>query len=470
MVLWKWIIGALDFVPFTDRFVTVLFLIISSFFISVLFFYLSNIRSRILPYTALSSMVLTYPLINEIFEYTGADFQYTGNLALVVLTFLFLSLNEDKKTIKTLLIATLLMILPAASYEVGIFSYITLLCVVIFYKYCVIESKHLSLRQWVKENLYYILPILFAVFFRFFIAFVLRELYDLSYHPGGATGIDYENTSLSYLVGSNGYRYFLAGLVYLPITIFVFSFILFLFYFVRKSFVNYNFQTIILGFIVCMSIFSISIIQGVSMQYRTAQAITVFVAFVTFLLCSRCTRFYVFINCLILFLCWHQAAYLNNVLSLNNMRSNNEAASIRYIGLKLLSECNPQKPVILITNPDFYEGYLGPWISKRVYANSHSWNGKIFNSFSEKYLPQKYHHYKFINTNVLNATGLGGTENNYFSYYGFKVNIKNIKYILQSIKDKKREKEVYTIYENAKKTLPPLNIIDLPECIIVKML
>ena len=152
------------------------------------------------------------------------------------------------------------------------------------------------------------------------------------------------------------------------------------------------------------------------------------------------------------------------------MRSNNEAASIRYIGLKLLSECNPQKPVILITNSDFYEGYLGPWISKRVYANSHSWNGKIFNSFSEKYLPQKYHHYKFINTNVLNATGLGGTENNYFSYYGFKVNIKNIKYILQSIKDKKREKEVYTIYENAKKTLPPLNIIDLPECIIVKML
>lgn len=151
------------------------------------------------------------------------------------------------------------------------------------------------------------------------------------------------------------------------------------------------------------------------------------------------------------------------------MRSNNEAAAIRYIGYKLISEYDAQKPIILITKEDYYGGYLGPWVSERVYANTNTWNGKLFNMLTKKYLPEKYHHYKFINSNVINAIGLGGTQKKSFAYYGFDANIQSLSSVLGSIKDSKRRQLVEDFYKNAERTIPPMGIIDIGECIFVNM-
>lgn len=471
MVFWGIITGTSDLVPFTDRFLTLLFMVIASVLMSVLFFLLKNRSGDVLSYTVLSSMVLTFPLINEIYEYTGADLQYTGNLALMVLAFIYLTLKRGESIWKVFFVATSLMILPASSYEVAIFSYITLLCAFILYKYCIIEQKHISLKQWIYENSYYLLPVIAAVIIRFVIAFLFRNIYDIPFNYGGSTSINHEETTFVYLIGSNMYRYFIAGLVYFPITVFVFSVVAFIFYVLFTLRRTLNFQITILGFILIASVFSLTIIQGVCMQYRTAQAVTIFVSFVAFLFCEIRVRYQLVINVSLLFLCCHQAAYINNVLSLNNMRSNNEAACIRYIGFKLVSEFDIRKPVVLITKDDSYDGYLGPWIDKRVHADNNSWNGRLFNMLTTRSLPERYHNYKYINSNINNAIDFGGTQQQYqfFQYYGFDLNVQEISTVLSSIKDSNRKKAIEMIYRNLGHEIPPLGVLDVGECIFVNM-
>ena len=163
MVLWEEIIGVTDLVPFVDRFVTLLFVIIASFLLGVLFFHLRNGEGKILSYTVLSSMVLSYPLINEVYEYTGADIQYAGNLALIILTYIYLALKRTSYNIMTFVIASLFMILPASSYEVGLFSYLTLISLVIFYRSCINSDFHVTLKKWISEYAYFMLPVIIAV-------------------------------------------------------------------------------------------------------------------------------------------------------------------------------------------------------------------------------------------------------------------------------------------------------------------
>lgn len=469
MVLWGKLMGTTDLVPFTDRFLTLFFLITASVLLSVLFFHLNNRRGEVLAYTVLSSMVLTYPLINEIYEFTGADIQYAGNLALMILAFIYMTLKRSEASPKVFIVATLIMTLPAASYEVAMFSYLVLLCAVILYKYSILESKQISLKQWLSENFYYLSPLIVAILLRFVVAYFLREIYDIPFNNGGSTGISYEKTTLSYILGSNGFRYFFAGLVYFPITIFVFSVIAFSLFIIVIFGKRHNYHIFVWGLIFFLSVFSLTLLQGVCMQYRTAQTLVIFVSFVAFLLCTLQIKYRAIIRYSLLFLCMHQAIYLNNVLSLNNMRSNNEAACIRYVGFKLMSEYDIRKPIILITEEDYYSGYLGPWVDKRVRADLSTWNGRLFNSLTEKYLPEKYHNYKYLNSNVINAIGLGGTQAKSFQYYGFDLNIQGLSTVLSSIKDTNRRKSIEKMYMNLDHEIPPLGIKDIGECIIVNM-
>lgn len=469
MVLWSKLTGVMDLVPFVDRFLTLAFLVIASVLMSILFFSLNQKRGEILSYTVLSSMMLTYPLINEIYEFTGADLQFTGNLALMILAFIYLTLNIEKPTWRTMAVACLFMILPASSYEVALFSYLTLLCAVILYKYNILNCTKISMKRWLWENVYYLLPLVAAVIIRFIVAFVLREIYDLPFYAGGSTSITYENTTITYILGSNGYRYIFAGLVYFPITVFVIALFFFALYLIYLYVVERKIQVFGLGVVLVISLFSLSIIQGCCMQYRTAQSLTIFVAFVAFIVTRLEVRGrYKFLpHILLLFLCWHQSVFLNRALALNNMRSNNEAASIRYIGYRLMSEFDIKKPIVILTNEDYYGGYLGPWITKRAYADSDTWNGRLFNSLTKKYLPEKYHHYKFYNSNIINAIGLGGTQRNTFSYYGFDLNIQDFSCVLSSIKDSKERMRIENFYNKAGEVIPPLGIQDIGECIFV---
>lgn len=469
MNVWSYLIGVTDYYPLIDRFVSLLFLLAASYLISVLFYYLKDKRGEVLPFTVLSSMVLTYPLINEIYEYTGADVQWAGNLALAVLTFVYLTLHRSKPTIGVITTATMLMILPASSYEVAIFSYISLLCAVILYRQ--IQKPHyaLTLTQWFYENVYYLIPLVLAIIFRFLVHFILLVLYN---HPSvqiGATAIDYSTVSFGITIGANIFKYFIAGLVYFPISVFVIFSIVFFIYILRKSYIGRCARILLFGGLLYLSVFALPILQGSCMIYRTAQTLTIFVAFCAYLLCEIDTgRWRLVISTVLLLLCWHQAVYLNRILSLNNMRSNNEMACLQYLGNRIVSEYDNRKPVIFVSQKDGYGGYLGPWIEKRLYADKESWNGRLFDRLVKGYLPEIYHHYKFVNSNVNNPLNWYDNIGDFFAYYGYNINAVGSASILKAEKDPLKRKCIRQDCETALKEMKQMEIRDFGNYLIIK--
>ena len=470
MNVWSYLVGVTDYYPFVDRFVSLLFLLAASYLISVLFFFLKGNRGEVLSFTVLSSMVLTYPLINEIYEYTWADIQWTGNLVLAVLTFIYLTLRRSKPTLGVITTATLLMILPASSYEVAIFSYISLLCAVILYRH--IQKSHyvLSLSQWFYENVYYLIPLILAIFFRFLVHYLLLVLYNRPSLQIGATAIDYSNVSFEMTIGANFFKYFIAGLVYFPISVFVFFSIVFFIYILRKSYTERSMCIILLGGLLYISVFALPILQVSCMIYRTAQTLTIFVAFCAYLLCEiDIRRLRLLISIILLFLCWHQAVYLNKILSLNNMRSNNEMACLHFLGNRLISEYGNRKPIIFVAQKDGYGGYLGPWIEHRLYADVDSWNGRIFDWIVEKFLPDVYHRYKFVNSNVNNPLNWYDNKiRDFFAYYGYNVNVVSYASMLDSVKDISKRELIRRDCETALREMNQLEIRDLGDFLIIK--
>ena len=472
MLVWAKLIGVTDLLPFVDRFVALLFLLASSFFIGALFFQLKNKSGDVSSFTVLSSMLLTYPLVNEIFEYTNADFQYTGNLALMLYAFTYLTLKREKLTLRVVLYASVIMILPASSYEVGIFSYITILCAVILYKHLQTKGMHISFTEWLYENVYYLTPLLLAVVFRFVVHYAILLVCDASYIQVGGSNVDYSNTTFSYIIGSHLFKYYVAGLVYFPITVFVLFSLFFTGYILQKSISYHNSRIFVLAMLFYLSLFSL-VVRGVCMDYRIAQTITVFVAFSSFLICELKIRWYKFrllIPVFLLFLCWHQAVYINKLLSLNNMRSNNEIESLRYIGNRIMSEYGGNKPVVFIAEQDGYGGYLGPWINQRLYADVDTWNGKLFIKLVRNYLPEKYHHYKFVNSNVNNVLNWLDADNlkTFFSYCGYDIDVMSFSSILASESNLVVRRHLEKQYEIANATMNPMEIRDVGNCLLVK--
>ena len=149
MILWNKLVGitvALD--PFIDRFLALVFLIIAAILFCYIL-YLIGGNKRIVSYTIAASTFITYPLINSIWEYTGADFMLTGNLCLVTLAAIVLMcINPFGKRV---LYASVLLLLPVSSYESAIFYYTSLFCVIVFYEYYVgidkISAEKVRYRQ-----------------------------------------------------------------------------------------------------------------------------------------------------------------------------------------------------------------------------------------------------------------------------------------------------------------------------------
>ena len=139
MVLWHNVLGVTQVTPFIEKFLGVLFLIIASALISCIFYLLGGKSKCIMRYTILSALLITYPLINEIWEYSGANMIVAGNLCIVAGTVLYQITSERRWYVR--LISGVALSVVASSYETGIFVYITLVLMILFYKYCFVLNN-----------------------------------------------------------------------------------------------------------------------------------------------------------------------------------------------------------------------------------------------------------------------------------------------------------------------------------------
>ncbi len=314
-----------------------------------------------------------------------------------------------------------------SGYESGVFSYISVVVMMLYIKHCNGISTHK--HNWFKEGLSYSLPLFVALALRVIIGLTLIKLYGGHFHHlNGEVDIIWLQgikEALLSLFGKNLQRYVLYAQAYFPIKIFVSMAALFILYIVIASVRQKNTRPIVLGFLVLVSLFSQSILQGAVMPYRTAQTIGLFVGFAGFLFASEKSVLHLkrkYVVILLLFLSFKQGIYLHEVLALNNQRWNNEEAIIHNIGIRLYKDFDVKKTVVFSCVS--YDH--GEWISEQVTAVMPDYK-KWFYSGEKVFRKTKY-----IGTDVnsvLEWSSLAAFSQSqmklYFSYCGYDLNVLN---------------------------------------------
>ena len=349
-----------------------------------------------------------------------------GGLALSTLAIYMLRNNNHSK--KWSLLAGLLLILPISSYESSIFYYLSLVFGVIFLEN-LYRDKYRKVKQFLNDILYYLIPIALALVIRMAISFGIRFLYGLEGVSGGATDINWFSDTpqlvLMKIAGGFFLKYVLASLVYYPIAIFLISLIAFLFFIFFRSYKDKKYSLFVYGILFVASLFALAILQGNTLTYRAAQTITLFIAVVAFLLGElfsqiKNNKVKIFSYLILFGVCWHQAAFMNKILGLNNLRSENEAYIVRSIGERIIRDYD-KKPVVFISPYS-----AGPWIKDRINIGNNSWNEQLYNHIIKKVVPESFNKYmseKYIETNVDCATEQYAQLQLIFNYYGYDIDV-----------------------------------------------
>ncbi len=416
MFVWFQLLGLTEQMPFIYRFLSMLFVVASAVLFCFVLYSIGG-KKDVLPYTATASAFVTYPLINEIWEYV-VDYVVVGNLCLVSLSAIVMRMKIP--LMKRLFWGSVFMVLPMASYESAIFYYISLVCIIAFYESTLDANKTDNFRRF-KKYLYFIVPVIVAFVVRFTISIIINTLYDLQYNSGGNTQIVWQKydfvPTLKGLVVSNLLHYFVYGLVYLPITVFALSLLFLIFY--NISLKNKRLLCMFLSVILIASLFLQAVVQGDLLQYRHAQTISLFVAFIAYLSCVSIKGYWQ--NCLYVFLfglCWHQAIFMNKISALNNLRSDNDLSVIRQLGKRIISQYE-KKPVVFVgEDPE-----LPYWIRRQVTVNESSWNGRLFRRIMIALDGSCDLNMKYVGTNVNPVMPEYLQLQDLFSYCGYDITV-----------------------------------------------
>lgn len=419
--------GVVDFNPFVDRFMAMLFLMLAATALCFVF-YVSGRSRNVWGYALFSSLFVTYPLVNEIWEYQGANFFMA--IGCLLSTLAVVSLRWDMSKTKRMIWATLLLLLPVASYESAAFYYVTLVCFIAFYDTVVVGEKPKSFREWLFLFIPYVLPLIFAIIIRFGVSAVLCWIWDLTPVTGGDTEIHWLSGSfasvLVHFFKINIMQYVFAALIYFPITEFLVASIIFVAYFIGCSIQKKSVYPAVMGIIVLLSVFLLAIVIGDVLCYRHSLPLTLFVPVAFYLLYqfvqNRGRKAQTLTISIALFvLCWHQSVCLNNILSLNNQRSDNELAMLHGVGQRITADYD-KKPVIFVSPCS-----EGEWVRNRTHINPNSWNGRLYNALMKHIVsdPASYDvssHYIF-ETNVTIVTKEYNALRELFTYLGYDVDV-----------------------------------------------
>ena len=423
--------------PASDRLLAASFLLAAGILLSSMFFHISRGQTNnylICKYTVLSCWLITYPILGEIWEYTGANYLSTGGMLISIVTCYYL-LTRQTIGVKEYLSAGTLMTLPMSSYESGVLFYVTLVCAVLFYKYCIWSDQRKRNKYW-KNAFCYAIPLIVAFLLRWIIGNLLRLILGIAKGQNGATGIAWGKDPfpdvLRKLILDTFLNYIVNGIVYLPITLFIVAETFLIGYSVFLSLKKRSCMILIGGVLLGLSVFTLPIIQGDFMQYRTAISLSMLTSFSAFC-CIECfernsKKIKIIVGFLALYLLWIQSAYLNSELALNNQRSENEMRTMSIIAQKIMST-NSEKPVIFIGEYD-----LGDYFThaKKDYSDTPA--GKLYqkaiDAFINRYGDYYYtffHLTEFPDSNVNSvinySVAVRGMMEEYLSYLGYDIQV-----------------------------------------------
>lgn len=420
MTFWMKILSTDYYVPGLDRVIATVLMIFAGISFSCLMYILNGEENSITKYLILSLLLMSYPLINEIWEYNIANIVVVANLILVFGIHIYLLCSENSKLNKMIISGSVLSIV-AASYEAGLFVYITVTVIVLFYKFCIKNKKTENSLGWFKQGITYIPPLVIAILLRVIIGILLIKIMGLEYIPNGDISIKWGEYGIRGFLKTIVDNYILTGVVYFPIRIFLICLIVFSIYCIMICIIKKRFLPCLLGFVLCGSLFSQALLQGVAMPYRTAQTLSVFVGFVGYLVIEcfetiNNKRWYIIVVSILCFVSFRQAIFLNSMLTMNHLRSENEKAVVSQLGYDLQSKY-PDKEIVFVG-----EYYLGEFLNSQIEIDKASRLGNIYMELCNKS--------EYVETNVNSALnwsrGAFGNQEmmrQYFAYCGFDIKL-----------------------------------------------
>ena len=213
------------------------------------------------------------------------------------------------------------------------------------------------------------------------------------------------------------------------------------------------------GFMIILSLILVSFIQGDYLNYRQAQSIHLFVAFVTYLFIQETRLNQKVVIVLLLFICLRQSVYIHSLLALDNQRSDNEAFVLQNIGYRIYSSFDDDKRVVICG-----KYHLGNNIDRQIEVPKYGLENSFFRLFNPKH--ETDDHRRFVDKIVSSTINwsLRAFENqemlkHSFSYYGYDLNIDD------SYFDRKTNQEYTKIAMD--NNMKPLEIRDMGDYILV---
>lgn len=437
MVLWNKLVAIPRLSPSSDRLLATCFLLLTGILLSALFFDIHHLpegKQFVCKYTVLSCCLITYPILGEIWDYSGANYMSTGGMLISVVTCYYLQTRQFVR-MSELLVATALMTLPMSSYESGVLFYITLVCAILFYKYCIWSDQRKRSLYW-KKAFQYAAPLIGAYFLRWLIGNILRLILGVVKGQNGATGIAWGKDPffdvLRKLIIDTFLNYVVNGIVYLPIMILLFAESFLIGYSIFLSLKKKSSMILAGGVLLVASVYILPFVQGTFMPYRTAIPLSMLTSFSAFCCMESIERkkqaSKLIASCLALYLLWVQSAYLNSELALNNQRSENEMRTMSIVAHRILST-NEKKPVVFIGEYEIGEYFRN---AKKDYIDSS--RGRLYQKVIEV-LKSRYgdYYYTFfhitefpdsnVNSMINHSLTIGGMMERYLSYLGYDIQV-----------------------------------------------
>lgn len=471
-------IGVKEYTPFIGRFLALIFLLVDVVLLSFIFYILNNKNTNVWRYTALSSMFCTYPLINELWYCNGLSVAIAFNGASYYFIFVLLAaiylLYEDKINVISVFFCGVVIAPAMAGYESIVFAYVSLVFIIIYYKN--INSRNNGTKyNWFMDGVRYALPLVVALIIRYAIGYLLIWALELKGRGGGNNTIKWFSGDIGECIKGilyNGWYYIIRGLSYYPIGEFVVALIVFIIITIKQE-INKQKYCFGFGLLLIISLFFLSLLQGEKLNYRTAQTVQLFMAFVSYLViaCSENTLLFKkynlgkIVTVLLVLVLLRQSIYTHELLALNNQRSDNEAFVARQIGYKLYSEFDVNKTVVFCG-----EYQLGDFIESQITVKEDSIADRVETWVRDIVGHDEGRLYQeFVCTNInsffntqMDAFGGQGIIQKYLSYFGYDIKV---------LDDLSREEEskLKGYYEEIakKENMMPLTIKDMGDYILV---
>ncbi|MBQ8202857.1 MAG: glucosyltransferase domain-containing protein [Clostridia bacterium] len=345
--------------------------------------------------TVFSCLFISYPLMNEIWEYTGANVNICGSFFLVSLSLLMLhSFIHNKKTLLSYLSlggTALLMMLVCAGYESVVPVYIFFVFAILALQIIYGEEKEKKFSNIIKQGLIYAGVLLAGLALRLIVHRIILAVLNIPAAINGATQILWKTATpkaiITQLFDDLFVKYIFRSVIYFPLLVFMLCGLAFLIMGIIAC-KKHGAILLFTGFGMLLSLVILPLIQGVCAPYRTCQVIAAFCAFTAMMLIScfpkgvSKTKTVLRICAISLcgLLCFYQASFLNFFLEINHRRSESEEVVVRQISYDLRSGFDQNKPVIFVGSHS-----LSPTYTEAVSISENSVRWNIYCRLCSKY-------------------------------------------------------------------------------------